>query len=361
MVHLTPKNSNTPNRNRSSGATLDCIGTSQTDGIVHKSERANLSIERAAMDEAWRHEKCVNDSPLIVIVPHDGVPGRVFQACCNDWLCPRCGRMRANEEYARLLHGADVLGDEYTLYEITVTTRGDVTSAEAEKNYLENTNTFLTACRTYAKRHDLPWYYAAVTERQKRGNPHSHLMTTFCPKDAVECLSDYKAYCEAVSRVNAKIPRRMRFSPKPFDRLKTGELFSEWLCLEAVKAGLGVQCHISEVRSIRGMSIYLAKYMFKSALEQQWPKGWKRVRYSRNWPKLERETDIEAFPLLRPADWERLARITEPVITTEPDIWCACVIHLALNVKLEANGPTPPLETLYENRLKHGRIEFGWK
>jgi len=85
-------------------------------------------------------------------------------------------------------------------------------------------------------------------------------------------------------------------------------LRSTWLAGEVVKAGLGEQYDISFVESAEGASRYVAKYLFKQSMfETNWPKGWRRVRYSQSFPKLPaKKTD--AFVLLSSDDWLKLAK-----------------------------------------------------
>lgn len=93
-------------------------------------------------------------------------------------------------------------------------------------------------------------------------------------------------------------------------------LRSEWFGKRVVSAGLGEQYDISRVEEQRAVSRYVAKYMFKAtAFAADWPKGWKRVRYSQSFPKLP-ERDTEAFVLMKSADWQKLASLAK-VITCQ--------------------------------------------
>lgn len=160
--------------------------------------------------------------------------------------------------------------------------------ADAQDNYLLWTNRLLTAARTKAKRSNAAWYYVQVTERQERGHPHSHILTTWSPDDLT---------IGYVMKYN-KHTRRME--PRPAAR-------SQWLADAVVSAGLGPQYDISEARTVEGTSRYVAKYLFKDTIyKTHWPKHWKRVRYSRSWPKLP-DRENNAIALITRADWQRLA------------------------------------------------------
>lgn len=258
-------------------------------------------------------KNCINHAPYLCVPSEGDRPGYLAQGCCNDWSCPRCGELRARYEYGRMVQGARELGKERKLWFITLTCSGEMPLASAEKSYYSMVNSMLTACRTQAARKKIHWSYVAVTERQKRGHPHSHLLTTFCPIDAF-CPTDinpsserretlYARYLTSVDKINACIPLQMRFTATPENDLGLLDYHSEWLMLEAVKVGLGVQCRVSLVDSVEACSRYVAKYLFKQTAFDVWPKGWKRIRYSRNWPKLPEKHNPKAFVILSAWDW----------------------------------------------------------
>lgn len=163
---------------------------------------------------------------------------------------------------------------------------------DSEKNYLTWTNRFFSSWRARSKAKGVKWCYVQVTERQTRGHPHSHILTTADPGDL------YLGHVFKDRTPNEYIPRHSREIA----------LRSDWLSEAVTRAGLGPQYDISIASSPEGASRYVAKYLFKSSIfENSWPKGWKRVRYSQNFPRLpERETD--AFVLLSDEDWRWLGR-----------------------------------------------------
>lgn len=253
-------------------------------------------------------KKCHKNAPYICIAPTDGRAGKLFQGCCNDWLCPRCGELRAKHEYGRMIEGARKLAAAGSLYMLAFTCENTEAVTDAEKHYGVRTHRLLDAYRLHVKRAKLPALaYAAVTERQKRGHPHSHLIASAAPTDAFHPVDDYDAYTASIRRINAQIPPAMRYSPTPCRELDMRDMHSEWLQLAAVKAGLGVQADICEVDVVEGAARYIAKYLFKAGMFTHWPKGWKRVRYSQNWPKLDHPANDNAFALVRYQDWQRAA------------------------------------------------------
>jgi len=217
----------------------------------------------------------------------------VVQGCCNHWNCVRCGLQVAKQHYGRIVEGARELAKDNDMWFITITCRGaDLSEAEATKNYLAWTSKFLDACYTKAKRSGQIWSYVQVTEKQKRGHPHSHILTTFQPGDLIAGVVENWV-------TNASGERAAEYR----DALR-----SEWLQRSVCQSGLGDQYDISKVQTIEGASRYVAKYMFKkSQFESHYPKGWKRVRYAQSWPD-QAKPKTDAFVLLSRDDWHSLAR-----------------------------------------------------
>lgn len=261
-------------------------------------------------DDRRIFDACVNNAPFFAY-QIEGKKWGVVQGCCNSWNCPRCGQQRAREEYGRIVVGARELGKTNGLYMMTITCRGrELSLQDAENGYLVWTNRLLTRLRVSAKRADKVWAYASVTERQKRLHPHSHYLTTYCPKDAV-FVGEGKA--------------KYFFTTQTYETAKHDTLQSEILERACVECGLGREYDISGLQSVEGASRYVAKYLFKaSVFDTVWPKKWQRVRYSRNWPKLP-EKETNAIVLLSGLDWANLARQALRIKT--PDEGVASVVR----------------------------------
>jgi len=237
----------------------------------------------------------------------------VIQGCCNHWECPRCGEMVAKKHYGRIVEGAREIAADHELYFITVTCRGmELSAAEAMAGYGKWTHRLLRTMQQKYTRSGGTWFYAQVTEAQRRGHPHSHILTTFKPHDLVEgCKSDWVTTSDGIR------------SEQLLDAYR-----SDWLQEMVQKAGLGEQYDISTVASVEACSRYIAKYMFKdSQFGTHFPKGWKRVRYSQNWPKLERKK-TDAFVLLSRDDWYHLASLALVVDAAQGDPYETAVHHL---------------------------------
>lgn len=239
---------------------LDLLSTSQTQTVTGQPPR------------------CVYGAPLVAIRSIEG--GTIKQSCCNHWDCPACGIIRAKQEYRRIVDGCSKLASDHKLYFWTLTCRGKECSLEeAEENYYAWTNRLLTNARTKAGRAGEFWVYVQITERQKKNrlHPHSHIITTFLPSDAVG-TTDSKG--------------RRAF-------------VSAWFSQANESAGLGSQHRISQIEQPEAASRYVAKYMFKNSMVEEWPPKWKRVRYSQNWPKLPEFQPVAMFILNNAQEWRK--------------------------------------------------------
>lgn len=186
------------------------------------------------------------------------------------------------------MFGAECLSDEgHELYFWTLTCRGREMPLEtAEKDYLAWTNVVLTNARTKAKRKGDFWAYVQITERQKRGHPHSHIITSYIPDDAVGTISARGGM----------------------------DLRSAWFDTANKSAGLGSQHRISKVDNASAVARYVAKYMFKDSMLTKWPAHWRRVRYSQNWPTPPYRPAEWVTQLLKPEDWRQVAERAETFI-----------------------------------------------
>lgn len=302
-----------------SPALLDQLSTSQTmsssfvdEGEISDENFRFIGSEIRAAKEL-KSLTCENGSPFIFFVDANGI-ARLVQGCCNSWECPRCGHIRALHEYGRMVNGARQLATlDESLFFLTLTCRGrDMTLEEAERGYLDWTNRLLTSCREKQMRAGRTWAYAAVTERQKRGHPHSHFITTFSTDDMLEFSTGSWMPNGAVA--------------------KHDTLYSPWLEAACVKAGLGRMVDMSLINKPVAVAVYAAKYLFKDTIDTHWPKGWRRVRYSNSWPKLpEIKTEI-AFPLVHFIDWLRMQSLGYVVHADSQAVLDAANARSILNV-----------------------------
>lgn len=288
---------------------LDLLSTSQK-----VSEKLTADIEfEIEQSHAIQADKCENNAPFICF-PDVNRKWHIVQGCCNSWTCARCGQIRAREEYGRIVEGAKTLREEgYTLFFVTLTCIGkelDLNTSDDE--YLKWTNRLLSTWRARTKNEKQHWCYVQVTERQTRGAAHSHMITTCYPNDA-------KQY-------------------KKGDLLPNGSyakhdcLFSAWFMEKNLSAGLGRMTDCTEIRSAIGVAVYVSKYLFKDAQQTLWPKGWKRVRYSQNWPKLPDKSNPDAFPVIKYNDWMKVKSLGVAVHADSNVTYEAALARLVTNV-----------------------------
>lgn len=271
-----------------SSSPLDLYSTSPTNGTPD----GGLGLLSSPEFEVKQQENCIYHAPYFA---YEAKPKTwiVTQGNCHHWDCPRCGLGRAKQEYWRVVNGcAEIVRQGKALWFITITTRGaDLSLAEAEQGYLLWTSRLLDNLRIQTKRTSGHWAYVQVTERQDRGHPHSHILTTFNPDDAIEgCVQKWEV-------VNGKRTAYWQ------DALR-----SDVLQAAVCNAGLGEQYDLSHVENAAAASRYVAKYFFKASLLSVWPPRWKRVRYSQNWPKPQHDK-TNAMVLLKREDWQSLMRM----------------------------------------------------
>lgn len=285
-------------RNTDSGVFLDQLSPLQKNegnrGDKHPFEIRSEADELIAIaienHQEFADTPCENHAPFIAYQVDSGA-WYLAQGCCNSWQCARCSTIRAKHEYGNIVHGAKTLAEEHSLWFVTLTMRGkELDLSKADDEYYTLTNRLLSSWRAESKRNSAHWCYVQVTERQKRGAAHSHLICTMVPQDT-------KFYRQGERLPSGAIAKRDCY-------------FSTWFMKRAEGAGLGRMIDISLVDSPHGVGSYVAKYLFKDIKEHIWPKHWKRIRYSRNWPKFEHaSTAIAAFPLVRAPDWNRLREL----------------------------------------------------
>lgn len=276
-------------------------------------------------------KKCIKNAPYICIPGQAGI-ARLYQGCCNDWTCPRCGEKRAKREYGRMVQGAREIAANRPLFMMTITCRGDVAVKESEENYLDWTHHFHKRCQDCCKYFGMEKpEYAAVIERQERGHLHTHYLTTFAPLDWFYIVDDYERYCRNVEILNRGLPKNMRFSPEKLKDIDHRQAFSMWLVFASVQSGLGAQVRIAIADVVEGASRYMAKYLFKAAQFTRFPKGLKRVRYSQGWPKLPEVEATSAFAVLKQADWTRVKLLDQQIECFGRDVFDRAANHLIVD------------------------------
>lgn len=266
-------------------------------------------------DNTKRPSFCSYGAPFIAFI-EDGKPA-IQQACCDHWDCPRCRVFLVAKLRRRIIYGAETYASEQVLlYFWTLTCRGrDLDLATADDHYYEWTNRALSRLRAQARREGGKWSYVQVTERQKRGAAHSHFLHTYRPTDAVE----------AGERKGHK-----RLSSVSFLRA-------------VVEAGLGPQSDITEVGTPERAASYISGYLTKNDGAEPFPPHWRRVRYSRDWPKEPEKLLDFAAPLLTRRDWQKVDATGDWWAVDDLDVFAYAkhrMIHVAIRSMVDRSTIT---------------------
>jgi len=228
--------------------------------------------------------------PLMVARNRDLMLAVLFRPRCKSWQCPACAEINKNLWTVRAYGGAHFLmGQGQELFFITLTSHEKLTPDQ----------TLWTWPRAWAKLRDRMRYenngtfhYLMVPERHKSGRLHVH---------AVE----------------------------------SSGLGSRWFKDNARECGMGFQAKEEKITSPVGAAVYTVKYLAKSITETNWPRGFRRVRASRSWPKLPRMNDLDwSFQVLPTSEGSQgeVERLESAGYAVE------CLNHLAAWEFIERGG-----------------------
>jgi len=264
---------------------------------VKANDRATLDLFSTSPTTALQ-ERVSSSSPCIYNAPFFAyqtaqMGWHITQGNCHHWDCPRCGPKRASYEYHRVVQGAELLSQAHSLYFLTLTCRGrELSREDAIANYGHWTHKLLSALSMDARRTGKAWHYVQVTEWQKRGHPHSHIITSYCPDDAIP---------------GKKTSRKTRDDGTQYD-VERDCLLSDYLRQRCISAGLGAQYDLSLVVSAAAVGRYVAKYLFKPTMfSSSYPKHWRRIRYSSEYPDPPK-AQSECIRLISADAWRLLAQ-----------------------------------------------------
>lgn len=173
----------------------------------------------------------------------------VFRPRCKVWSCPVCGPANAWVWAFRANSGAHALYDRgKPLDFIAITSHEKLTPAQS----------FWVAPKAWMKlqmrirRETGGFEYFCVPEVQKNGRVHFHLVTT-------------------------------------------AALSKKWWKTNARECGFGFQSDRKEVYDLGGVIGYMSKYLTKTLHVADLPKGTRRVRTSRGWPKAPQRDPPEGW------------------------------------------------------------------
>lgn len=163
-----------------------------------------------------------------------------FRPNCKMWSCDFCGQQRARWVMVLAAYGHDELNAAgKQIHFATVTNRANVRSMEQGlKRWRKNWPKLLRRM----KRAGGYCAYIQIPEQHKDGAYHVHLLIT-------------------------------------------SMLTERWLKDNASECGFGYIADYEQVRTAGKAATYVAKYLTKASHSLQWPKYFRRINLSRNWPR----------------------------------------------------------------------------
>jgi len=177
--------------------------------------------------------------PYLAAVNSDAATVVFFRPRCKQWSCPACAEINARAWSAVTFYGADALmqsGENLSFVTLTAHERLDRAAALV---------VWPGAWKKLSTRVARAWgrpEYLLVPEQHKTGKMHVHLLTT----------------CDAPAR---------------------------WWRDNARQCGLGYQVAVESLQDAKIGAWYVTKYLHKQAALNAWPRGFRRVRTSRGWPR----------------------------------------------------------------------------
>jgi hypothetical protein len=101
----------------------------------------------------------------------------------------------------------------------------------------------------------------------------------------------------------AMIPERQKNGRIHVHALSDSHLGTRWWKDNGAEVGLGWRNEEEPVRDLWKAAYYANKYLNKETATTAWPKGFRRVRCSRNWPKLTKQK-LPGSWSIRPVEWD---------------------------------------------------------
>ncbi len=179
--------------------------------------------------------------------------GKVFPVRCKQWHCPVCAPINAQYCAIKTANGVYALMAAGIMPRFaTITQSGKVRTPRFAYSILASQwSGFRNRWEYWARKQGIPNPYAAFVEGQSRraGMPHFHILAAGLP-----------------------------------DKEKLQEM--------VVSSGFGYQVDLQRIKPNAGAAWYVSKYSTKSSDAQFMPRGFRRVRYSEDWPNMLFRADL---------------------------------------------------------------------
>lgn len=186
---------------------------------------------------------CQTPNRPLMVAKHAGINQAIlFRPNCKKWACEYCARQRSAWFAVLAAHGHSVLESEGKQVMFwTVTSHRKIRTL---KKGIYVWRQAWPKLRKRLQRVEQNVAYASIPEQHKDGSLHIHLL------------------------VAAKVSER-------------------WCKDNAAQTGLGYIGEYEQVRTAGKAAWYVSKYLTKDSHKLEWPKFFRRVNTSRNWPRPE--------------------------------------------------------------------------
>lgn len=189
----------------------------------------------------------------------------IFRPPCDSWACPYCAEVKSKSWQLNAFKGVtDFQNQGVRLSFVTLTSRGG--KGRTRDRSIDSFRLAFPKLARRVKYQQGDFEYIAIPEQHKNGIVHLHMIAT-------------------------------------------GALSLRWWKDNAFYCGLGYIAHVRDVEHGGAAARYVSKYVGKDFIGVQWPKGYRRVRASQNWPRLEQiglpeQWDYEVFRDWGALNWE---------------------------------------------------------
>lgn len=181
----------------------------------------------------------------------------IFNPRCKKWDCPYCGEQNREYWIHQAQRGATILLMEGAQFQfVTLTSRGYSTPASSiyffSQNWPKLRKRASSQTNGWKPVTGVSWAYFLVPERHKSGVLHAHLI--------------------AATHIEGE----------------------RWWKDNAWASGFGHQVKVKPMIDVSSAIGYVTKYLTKSAGDITWPKDFRRVRHSQNWP-IDKEKPLDGW------------------------------------------------------------------
>lgn len=192
--------------------------------------------------------------PFIRGINHDERKAVFFKPRCKLWTCEACAAINKKLWAHRAFYGAGILQETAeTINFLTLTSHEKLNATTSMQVWPVAWKKLKDRARYSAK----GFQYLLVPEQHKDGRLHVHA-------------------------------------------IETAGLGKHWWKDNARECGLGYMAEEEEARTPGGAAYYVVKYLTKALEYQEWPRGFRRVRTSAQWPKP------PEMPIVEGWEWEPL-------------------------------------------------------